>query len=127
MNVTRSQVIAISFLLGIVIDVFSNTLGMHAAACTLTGMFRNQLIYVFASKEMVEGVTPSYQTLGVSSFIGYVLSLIVLHHIALFSIESFSLFDPLFLLFRILACVIFTTLLVLIVEAFNIKGKGDET
>ena len=39
-NMTRSSVIAVSFFVGIVIDMFSNTLGMHAAACSLVEIGR---------------------------------------------------------------------------------------
>ena len=125
-NVTRSPVIAISFVLGIVIDVFSNTLGMHAAACSLAGLFRNPLMYTFSGKELVEAVIPSYQSLGVRAFMKYVLLLVILHHVALFLIESISLFDPLFLFIRIFANVILTVSFIYIVEAFNIeRGKSE--
>ena len=125
-NMTRSQVIAVSFLLGIVIDIFSNTLGMHAAACSLAGLFRNPLMYTFTGKELVESSIPSYQSLGVRSFMKYVLLLVILHHVTLFLIESISLFDPRFLLMRIFANVILTVLFIFIVEALNIERKRSE-
>jgi rod shape-determining protein MreD len=122
-NVSRSQVIAISFLLGLVIDIFSNTLGMHAAACSLAGLFRNPLMYSLSNKELTEGDTPSFKTLGVGAFMKYAISLVFLHHVALFLIESISLFDPVFLLLRIFSCVILTMLFIIIVEAFHIERK----
>jgi len=125
-NISRSQIIVIAFLLGIIMDVFSNTLGMHAAACSLAGMFRNSLMYSFSEKEIIEEDSPSYRTLGIGAFMRYVLVFVTLHHIALFSIESISLFDPVLLLFRIVASVILTALLIFIVEAFNIERKSGE-
>jgi rod shape-determining protein MreD len=125
-NISRSQMLTIAFLLGIIMDVFSNTLGIHAAACTLAGMFRNPLIRAFSDKELPEESSPSYRTLGVGAFMRYVLSLVALHHIALFSIESISLFDPVFLLIRIFACVILTSFLIFIVEGFIIERKSGE-
>ena len=126
-NMTRSQLIFISFILGIVIDIFYNTLGMHAAACTLAGMFRAPLMHSFTDKELSEGATPSYRTLGTRGFIKYVFFLVVIHHVALFLIESISLFDPLFLIFRIFACVMLTVLFIFIVEAFNRERKDGES
>ena len=120
-NVSRSTVILISFLLGIVIDLFSNTLGMHAAACSLAGMIRNPLLFTFSEKELTENTTPSYRTLGIRAFLKYAVSLVVIHHVALFLIESISLFDPVFLIFRIFANVILTVLFIFIVEAFIIE------
>ena len=125
-NVSRSTMIIVSFLLGIVIDVFSNTLGMHAAACTLAGMIRNPLIFTFSEKELTENALPSYRTLGVGAFMKYVISLVALHHITLFFIESISFFDPVFLFFRIFASVILTVLFIFIVEAFIIERKKSE-
>ena len=125
-NVSRSPVIIISFLLGIVMDMFSNTLGMHTAACSLAGMIRNPLMYTFAGKELTENDIPSYRTLGVGAFMKYVIVLVVVHHVTLFLIESISLFDPVFLIIRIFANVILTVLFIFIVEAFNIKQKQSE-
>ena len=126
-NVSRSYVIIISFLLGIVIDMFSNTLGMHAAACSLAGMIRNPLIYTFCGKELAEDATPSYHSLGVGAYMKYVIVLVVSHHVLLFLVESMTFFDPVFLIFRIFAHVILTVMFICIVEAFNIKRKRSET
>ena len=126
-NVTRSKVIFISFLLGLIMDIFFNTFGMHAAACTLAGMCRNPLIHLFPSNKLSESDTLSFQTLGVMSFMKYVFCLVAIHHIALFCIESVSLFDPVFLLFRIVVCIVCTMLFIFIVEAFNKERKKHET
>jgi len=126
-NISRSPTILISFFLGITMDIFFNTSGMHAAACTLAGMFRTPILDSFSGKELLEDASPSYRTLGISAFMKYATLLVTIHHIALFSIESVSLFDPVFLMTRIFACVFMTTLLVFIVEAFHIERKSGES
>ena len=95
---SRTNVVFFSFLIGLVIDIFSNTPGMHAFACTLAGFIRHPLI-----------------------------QFVVIHHVALFLIESLTLFDPLFLAIRIAASVLTTTLLICTIEAFNIESQksGD--
>lgn len=120
---SRSQVIVCSFLAGFVIDTFTNTPGMHAAASTLTGFCREPLIRVFMGKDLPEGIYPSYKTFGVSGFLRYVLLLTLIHHGSLFAIESLTLFDPLFLLIRMLSSVALTVLLVCVIEAFNIESQ----
>ena len=97
---SRTQVVFFSFIAGVVIDTFSNTPGMHAAACTLAGFCREPLIRVFMGKDLPEGIYPSYKTF-----------------------ESLTLFDPLFLVVRILSSVVMTTLLICTVEAFNIESQ----
>lgn len=123
-----SKVVFFSFLIGLVIDMFSNTPGIHASACTFAGFCREPLIRVFMGKELPDGVFPSYKTFGFGGFLRYVLSFVLIQHTTLFLIESLTLFDPLFLVIRIVASVLMTVLLVGTVEAFNLEEsrKGGE-
>lgn len=125
---SRTNVVFLSFLAGLIVDMFSNTSGMHAAACTLIGFYREPLIRMFMGKDLPDGLFPSYKTFGMGGFFRYVLTIVSLHHAVLFLIESLTLFDPLFLILRILSSVAMTALLVCTVEAFNIidSQKGGE-
>lgn len=124
---SQAQVLFFSFLAGLVVDTFANTPGMHAAACTLAGLLREPLIRLFMGKDLPEGIFPSSRAFGVGGFFKYVLSFVVIHHMALFLLESLTLFDPLFLVLRISASVLMTTVLVCTVEAINIESQksGD--
>lgn len=122
----KSQVIFLSFLMGLVIDIFGNTPGMHAAACTMAGFSRDSLISFFAGKDLPEGIFPSFKTFTYGVYFRYVLSLVIIHHSVLFLIESLTLFDPLFLLIRMGASVGLTTLIILIAEAFNLELQRSE-
>ena len=108
---SRTQVVFFSFIAGVVIDTFSNTPG------------REPLIRVFMGKDLPEGIYPSYKTFGFGGFFRYVLSFVLIQHTTLFVIESLTLFDPLFLVVRILSSVVMTTLLICTVEAFNIESQ----
>lgn len=120
---SRMNVVFFSFLIGLVIDLFSNTPGMHAAACTLAGFIRDPLIRLFIGKDLPEGIYPSYKTFGYGGFFRYTLVFVVIHHMALFMIEALTFFDPLFLAIRIAASVLTTTLLICTIEAFNIESQ----
>lgn len=122
-GISKMNILIVSFITGIVIDMFTNTPGMHAAACTLAGFCREPLIRFWIGKDLPEGIYPSFRTFGYGGFFRYALSIILIHHFTLFLIESLSLFDPLFLILRILASVAMTLLLVCTVEAFNIESQ----
>lgn len=122
-GISRSKMITISFVLGLVIDMFSNTPGIHSAACTLVGLLREPLIRFLQGEDLPDGVYPSFHTFGYKGFIYYALLLIVVHHITLFLIESLSFFETLFLFMRIVASVMTTALLIFIVELFNFEAK----
>ncbi|MCI7008683.1 MAG: rod shape-determining protein MreD [Parabacteroides sp.] len=117
---SRSGQLFMAFLAGLLVDIFSNTPGMHAFACTLAGFFREEFIQMYMGKDLPEGIYPSYRVFGYSGFFRYVLTFVVLHHIALFLVESLTLFDPLFLAIRIVSSVLLTTLLICTAEAFNL-------
>ena len=85
---SRTNVVFFSFLIGLTIDVFSNTPGMHAFACTLAGFIRHSLIQLLMGKDLPEGINPSYKTFGYGGFFRYTLLFVVIHHVALFLIES---------------------------------------
>mgnify|MGYP001540170843 FL=1 len=78
---------------------------------------------VLMGKDLPEGIYPSYKTFGFGGFFRYVLSFVLIQHTTLFAIESLTLFDPLFLVVRILSSVVMTTLLICTVEAFNIESQ----
>ncbi len=120
---SRMNMLLVSFLTGLIIDMFTNTPGMHAAACTLVGFCREPLIRFLIGKDLPEGIYPSFRTFGYGGFFRYTLSFVIIHHVTLFLIESLSLFDPLFLIIRILASGVLTTLLICGIEAFNMESQ----
>lgn len=126
-GISRSALLLISFLTGLTIDFFSNTPGMHAAACTFVGFFRSGMIGLLIGKEIPEGAFPSYTVFGTAGFLRYTLLFVSLHHIILFFIESLTLFDPLYLAFRVFSSVLLSFILIAIVEAFNMEAvrNGD--
>lgn len=119
---SRSTMLVLSFMTGLTIDIFSNTPGMHAAACTFVGFFRASMIRFLIGKELLEGAFPSYSVFGLGGFLRYTALFVFLHHVVLFLVESLTLFDPLFLIIRILSSTLLSIILIAIVEAFNMEA-----
>jgi rod shape-determining protein MreD len=128
-NFGRSVVIFIAFLLGLAIDLFSNTFGIHAAATALAGLVRNPLLLGWVTvKEIPENSIPSHKLMGYSEFIRYALIITAIHHTVLFAVDSFNFFQPLLLIVKILSSILFTMLLISIAEAFypGANKSGDK-
>jgi rod shape-determining protein MreD len=121
-GISRTTMLLLAFATGLTIDIFSNTPGMHAAACTLVGFYRDGLIRLFNGKELPEGAYPSYAVLGVGGFLRYIIAFVLLHQIVLFLVESLTLFDPFFLTLRILSSSMLSIILIAIIEAFNMEA-----
>lgn len=120
----KNIVILLSFILGLVIDIFCNTPGINAAAATLTGFVRRPIQGLFFMVDDYDEQTPSLSLLG-GSFIKYAVFLTLIHHIVLISIESFSYFNPKILLLRIGLSTLLTSLLVFAFEGFSFKKKSS--
>ena len=81
----KSFILLKSFLLGCIIDVFSNTYGLHAFACVLTGYIK---VLIDNSKESEELLTITQLTMERFIFLSSIL--IFIHHFTLFFLEVFS-------------------------------------
>lgn len=82
--------LVLAFALGLTIDAFSNTMGMHAFATVLVTFLRDGIIKLFTAIEEGNNPTPSFHTFGVSAYIKYVVVMVFIHHFTLFFLEAFS-------------------------------------
>lgn len=117
----RGILLLLAFGLGLTIDAFSNTMGMHAFATVLVAFFRNGVIKLFTSIEEGNNPTPSFYTFGVGAYVKYVVVMVLLHHSALFILESFSFNHLWIVTFKILLSSLVTILLILGIRSFNKK------
>jgi hypothetical protein len=86
----KHLVLFVSFLLGVVIDFFYDSSGIHTSACTLIGFVRPYVLKYIAPRDGYDiGVSPVVQDMGMEWFIRYAGTLIVLHHFFVFYLEIF--------------------------------------
>lgn len=84
-----------AFLLGIIIDLFSGSGGMHTAATVFMAFCRPGVIRMISVKaEFEQGTIPSILNMGGSWIMLYSLFLILLHHGLLFFLEIFRFTEP---------------------------------
>lgn len=113
-NIQGYFLLGLSFLLGITIDIFGNTPGIHAGATVLLGFLRPGLAQLISSRELIEkGTTPNMVQLGFASFIKYVVISVLIHHLVLFFAETFSFSDILETLLRWILSSLFSILIIL--------------
>ena len=93
-----------AFIIGLSIDVFSNSLGINSAACVLIAFLRPGLINVLTSKREFEtGIKPGIRDLGFVWFFNYSIILVFIHHFALFFLDAFSFHNFGFTFYQVLA------------------------
>lgn len=104
----------LSFILGLSIDVFSGTVGMHASACVFMAYVRPYVLNYLSLRDGYEvGTYPGIAYFGFAWFFKYALSLIVAHHSFLFVVEAFSFANFSETIMRIIFSAFFTLTLII--------------
>lgn len=107
-----------SFLLGLTVDIFGHSYGMHAAASVLIAYLRPYVVrFVHSNKEYEAGVLPTMGHLGFGWFLSYASILIFIHHFTYFYLEVFRFNDFLTTFYRVLFSSI-ATIFVIIAQQF---------
>jgi rod shape-determining protein MreD len=116
-------VLIISFLTGLIIDLFSGSPGMHASATLLAGFSRPLVLRLISPRDGYEsGSDLSMAAYGFRWFLIYAAIIVVIHHTALFFLEVFRLTDFFRTIFRILLSSLFTLGFILLIEYYR-KGR----
>ena len=80
----------IGLVAGLLMDVFCNSLGVHAAACIMLMYMRRHLIPLWVND--TERLTDiiSMQTIGIAPFLKYTSLLVVAHHLMVFFLTAWT-------------------------------------
>jgi rod shape-determining protein MreD len=114
----------LGFLLGICLDAFTDTLGIHASACTFLATIRPMLLKLIAPRDGYEaGQKPAIGSMGLTWFLKYVIILTLLHHFWLFFIEGFRANLILINFWRTILSSLFTIILIILVEYLTMNKK----
>ena len=90
LNLPRYALLLLAFLLGITIDVFSNSLGIHAAATVFIAYLRPYVNRSISSREEDRNDSPGLAQNKFQWFLSYPSILVFFHTIVLFYLEVFS-------------------------------------
>lgn len=119
----RTVFIFISFLLGLCIDLFSDSGGVHAAAC-VTIAFIRPAILKSAFGMVYEHQTIKFNQTEFGNRLVYFSIMIAIHHLIMFSLEVFNISYIILVLKKTLFSSIFTIILCLIVTIlFSRKSR----
>ena len=114
----------LSFLIGLIIDIFSNTPGVYALSSVSVAFVRRTFIALVLQRGNEEvSLIPSFRAFGSENFSVYAFCMVFLFCILVFLIETFSFFSPLVLILRILSSTLLTLALILALESLNLKKK----
>ena len=125
LSININLLIALSFITGLSVDVFSDTQGMNALACTILSVLRRPVLSLYFPREddMVFP-EPSLASIGMSAYLKYASSMSFVYCFLIFLIQAFTFFDPWLLILRIIGSTVITFCLIFGVEC--IIGTRNE-
>jgi hypothetical protein len=122
----RAALLLISFSIGMVVDMFFKTPGLHAAACILIAFVRPFLISLLLPKEATDwgNEEPSKKTMGPVPYATYLIILTLLHHFYLILLEWMQFGSFLYFIGKLVATTLISLFLIMIADLFlNRKSK----
>lgn len=118
-SISRNELMIWGFVLGLLVDIFSNTPGMNAAATVLVAFLRPLLLRLFTPRDTFDTITPSFKSMGNIPFLKYLVSAIFIHVLVLLAIESFSFPNMALLLLRVVLCAFLTVVCIIALECIR--------
>lgn len=108
-------ILILAFFLGLSVDMFTNTLGMHASASVFMAFFRPYVLQSIAPRDGYEINTfPRVYYYGFTWFFKYTLILVFIHHLFLFTVEVFGFTSYYWVLWRTVLSTLFTMVIIII-------------
>lgn len=120
-NSEKGEVLVWCFLLGLLIDIFSNTPGLAASALTLIGMIQVYLVELFIPRDSAENIEVSAATLGWGKFTTLSGILTLIFCLLFFLLEAFNFFDWQLWLLRTLCSAALSLVMMLAIESIRSK------
>lgn len=112
MSLSVNWVMTLSFLIGLVVDIFSNTYGMYAMSSTIIGALRKPIFTLFYPREdEMSNPIPSINTLGVSTYIKYMFTLVLLLCVMIYFIQLFTFYNIGLTIMRIIGSSLLTAVI----------------
>ncbi len=98
---------------GLIMDIFCNSIGIHMAACILLMFIRPYLLGVIVNDKDRLNEQISLHALGMEAMLKYVVILVVIHHLTVFTLAAWSWSYIGFILLETLVSSIITIVLIL--------------
>jgi len=114
----------IAFAIGIAIDIFYDSAGIHTGACVFMIYFRKRIVNTFSPTGNYEaGAQPSISNMGSNWFLIYTSIMALFHHIFVFAVSASNIALISNIILKITSSVIFTTLTLFFFQQTGLSYK----
>lgn len=105
--------VTIGFLLGLTVDIFSNTYGVNALSCTVLAFARKPIFHLYVQRDDdLAGLKPSQRSMGSAAFLKFMVTMTVAYCALALTVDSLAVFSFWRILLQIITSSIFTSALI---------------
>lgn len=123
-NIPNGLLFLLAFIAGLTVDVFYDTLGLHALACSIMAFVRVIFISITVQRDGFDNEPePRLGIMGFRWFVFYAVILAFFHHLVLFTFEAFRISELGFTIIRVLLSALLSTILILVTEFVFYRKK----
>ena len=120
-NHEKWAILVWSFLLGLCVDIFSNTPGLAAASLTVIAAVQPYYLELYVPRDSADNLKPSMKTLGPVKFAYYIVPIVLVYCLLFYSLEMLTFFNAFYWLMCVLGSTAITLLLIFTLEI----GRGN--
>ncbi len=120
LGMPRGVLMLLAFVTGLTIDIFSNTGGLHAAACTLVAFVRPYWVKITIPRSNYDELQNiRIKDIEFGQFLTYTSVLVLTHHLFLYITESLEWSETLLILGKTITNGLITTAIVIAFRYFD--------
>ena len=121
-NIGRIAQLLLGFGIGLMVDLFFDTTGIHASACVLLMFIRPTWITI-TTGGLDDGELLNTRNLGLTSFVTYLSLLVFLHHAMVFIIEGYGFSGFFAILGKVFSSTLFTIVVISVIQLIMLPSK----
>lgn len=122
-SIPKGSLLLIAFCLGLSIDLFENTGGIHASATLVIGFIRPYLLKAVSRRQGDDLSTFRIKDMALPNTLIYTASAILIHHFVMFWLEEFSFKNFGVVLLRTLYSSTFTLVFIVVIQLWNFRRR----
>lgn len=115
-NFPHWAILLSGFIMGMVIDTFTNTPGVSSASLTLIAAIQPYVLRPFVPRDSADDLVPGISALGFGQYFWYSITLTLIYCFIFFTLEMFTFFNFVYWLECIGGSTLLTWLLLLVIE-----------
>ncbi|RAU83986.1 hypothetical protein [Pontibacter arcticus] len=123
-GINKVWLLFLGFLVGFTVDIFYDTMGIHAAASVLLAYLRTHLLNLLTPRDGYDtNDAANIHIMGWRWYLVYTFTLLLFHHLAVFFLETISFGTVWYTLLKVVASTLFTGIVLIIVQLLFFSSK----